>query len=1555
MTLHRLHSGDGYEYLTRQVATGDRMRDRTRDLTDYYTAHGCPPGQWFGHGAAALGLSGEVTEQQMQLLFGEGMHPDANRIITEALADGKTIAEAIAAASLGANFYRFSSATPISESLDRMVVAFTERNKRRPTYDERMILRTEATRAHLTVELGAEPSSEAIEDALAEEQHRSRKAVAGFDCVFTPQKSIAILWGLADDEVRRVIWECHEEAMRETLEWAEQRYAVTRRGHNGIRQIDANGFAVALFRHYDSRTGDPLPHTHATISTKVQGSDGTWSSLDARPLYGGAVALSCRYNAMIVGKLRRRLGLRFEERSRGRGKQPVLEIVGISDAMIEFFSQRRTAIIARTEHLLAAYRRAHGHNPDKRAQAKLAQQATVETRDAKAEPHSLREMLAGWDHRVRAFLGDGRDARRFVADLLEQHRLDEHPTTFDPRRVAIAAGVTVGGAFEVLRCDDARLSAAIEHAVNECADTRIGNRSWAIEQVRALLLPRSDDELLADIDEAFTASQRTAYDPKRIAEQVAATVARRRATWTEDNIYSAADERVGLCGFDSDTAQRAAVEEIVRAVRDGHSIQLTVDPDPVPEAIARRSGESEFTVTGAIRYTSEEVLATERRLLDAANTATGHYLPRAVVDAAIAEVERSEPRRHHRLNAAQQAIAHHLCTSGMALTVAVGPAGSGKTTAMKVVARAWHADGRQVLALGPSKNAARELGDSIGVRGSTIARILTLAKYGLPTGITAGAMLLVDEAAMAATHDLDELQRLAHQRGAVVRWVGDPHQLSAVESGGALRLLAADTRAPTLMTIVRFTTAGEAAATLQVRAGDAKAAWEFYSDSGRVTSGMVDELREVILANHLADIDAGKSSLMLAATIDDVTALNLAAQAAHTVAGRVDTTCGSVQLSDSADGYVGDVVTTRLNDNRLRISGGTHCGSGVDNGDLWRIRKVHADGSITVLGIDHRGSVRLPADYVAANVELGYASTVHRSQGSTVDRCHLLMNATLGRALAYVGLTRGAESNHIYLATDALDPTCEQQPEDPITDQEMFAKVLAREDDNLTATETMRREQARIDDPVRLRGIYDHITHLLADARGRRLLDRALPTVFYRDAETSECFQLLLDTIAVADQHRLDSGALVADIATNNGQDSGESLTTVRDVAAVLCARADNWIAARRTPTTVAASLSVETWSDADNNAALLSATSAANHREVLAQPGRFRAVRDAAYTGACPPVPSRHPGTDTELADLADELRHRLTDIDTTASTVVEPGVTLDTESGGEGFTRQIRLQRIARMRADHEHYIKQLTDERGRYLLYRAMPTALFIGVSRSRHFPALLDAIAYADAAGLDSTALIASIATNDHEDLGHSLLLARDPGEVLRDRARQWITRETTNKLNAAAVVGAAHLEVLAVDGTNAPSDLAATIVAVNQATETVALPVAGNPSVPLTPPPSWYPGIDEPLIEFTTELRRRIAHEEQLLHRPLGSTDESATFPTTEEPGDRHDPTSDDDNSLPSRATVDLDVPPRRDPVDASPTPPTTTDADAERAEGSRRRRIRLRQQRSNNPVHRRAL
>ena len=104
MTVHKLSAGDGYTYLTRQVASADQQRSAGQDLAGYYTATGTPPGRWMGRGAADLGVSGRVAEQQMVALFGRGMHPDAEQIIAAEQALGASPREAGRMASLGRPF-----------------------------------------------------------------------------------------------------------------------------------------------------------------------------------------------------------------------------------------------------------------------------------------------------------------------------------------------------------------------------------------------------------------------------------------------------------------------------------------------------------------------------------------------------------------------------------------------------------------------------------------------------------------------------------------------------------------------------------------------------------------------------------------------------------------------------------------------------------------------------------------------------------------------------------------------------------------------------------------------------------------------------------------------------------------------------------------------------------------------------------------------------------------------------------------------------------------------------------------------------------------------------------------------------------------------------------------------------------------------------------------------------------------------------------------------------------------------------------------------------------
>jgi len=510
------------------------------------------------------------------------------------------------------------------------------------------------------------------------------------------------------------------------------------------------------------------------------------------------------------------------------------------------------------------------------------------------------------------------------------------------------------------------------------------------------------------------------FDPAEVAAAAVLTVSRRRATWTEANLRTAVEDAVSRHPFDTPEAAREAVEQVVTLARDEASVRLTIDPDgPAPAAAARLDGSSVYTVHAQARFTCAAVLDAERDLVDAAHTPTTVFVPGAAVTAAI---ETTETASGKTLNEGQRDLATHLATSGQVLAVAVGPAGTGKTTALSALVRAWTDDGRQVIPLAPSAAAARVLGDDLGVPAQTVAKLLTTERLrdqeGVGSAIPAGAMLLVDEAGMTATADLKALVDLAAERGAVVRLVGDPYQLAAVESGGALRLLAADTRAPELTDVRRFTDPAEATAGLAVRSGDAAAAWAFYTDRGRVVAGAGDELRQQVLTQHLADTTAGRRSLMLAATTDDVAALNLAAHQARVEAGTVDPASPRVRLRDGLAAHVGDTVVTRRNTPDVRVVGGSRDADPVTNGDLWTVTGVHPNGALTLRGTTHRGTATAPADYVGEHVELGYAATVHRAQGMTVDRAHILMSPALTRSAAYVGLTRGREANHLYLVTD---------------------------------------------------------------------------------------------------------------------------------------------------------------------------------------------------------------------------------------------------------------------------------------------------------------------------------------------------------------------------------------------------------------------------------------------------------------------------------------------------------------------------------------------------------
>ena len=247
--------------------------------------------------------------------------------------------------------------------------------------------------------------------------------MAGYDLTFSPVKSVSALWAIAPRETADEVVAAHDAAVADVFGWLEREAAYTRLGQGGLRQVPVTGLVAATFTHRDSRSGDPDLHTHVAVSNKVQTlpQDGSrWLALDGRVLYKAKVAASERYNTRLEAQLVDRFGVRFVDHATEAGKRPVREVDGISPLLLGMWSKRRRQITRGTAALSVRFRAEHGRPPTTIEHAALAQQANLETRDAKHEPRSETEQRATWrgeatdldpDAMVRAAIGKSPSAQ----------------------------------------------------------------------------------------------------------------------------------------------------------------------------------------------------------------------------------------------------------------------------------------------------------------------------------------------------------------------------------------------------------------------------------------------------------------------------------------------------------------------------------------------------------------------------------------------------------------------------------------------------------------------------------------------------------------------------------------------------------------------------------------------------------------------------------------------------------------------------------------------------------------------------------------------------------------------------------------------------------------------------------------------------------------------------------------------------------------------------------------------------------------------------------------
>lgn len=397
------------------------------------------------------------------------------------------------------------------------------------------------------------------------------------------------------------------------------------------------------------------------------------------------------------------------------------------------------------------------------------------------------------------------------------------------------------------------------------------------------------------------------------AARVVSELEERRATWQSWHLYAEAQRQVRGVDIPPDQVSETVEHLVDEATRS--LINLTPDRDPIvePVALRRSDGTSVYRHTGADHFTSKRILDAEQRIVDAAGHTCATVIDPLDAELALMKAEIDGTT----LNTGQRELVRAMVGSQLQVTLALAPAGSGKTTAMGILTEVFGDLGYTTIGLAPSAAAAAVLGEATGMPTETLAKLDHLLASGSDVDVGPRTVVVIDEAGMADTPTLDRIVAACCDRGARVRLVGDDQQLAAIGAGGVLRDLATTHGAVRLEEIVRFVDPVEATASLNLRAGD-RSALGFYFDLDRVHTGDSDTCLSDVLDAWTNEQETGRECLMLAPTHDLVARLNRGARAAR-IAGTTPTR--EVALVDGNLASAGDTILTRHNDRTLGVSG----------------------------------------------------------------------------------------------------------------------------------------------------------------------------------------------------------------------------------------------------------------------------------------------------------------------------------------------------------------------------------------------------------------------------------------------------------------------------------------------------------------------------------------------------------------------------------------------------------------------------------------------------------
>lgn len=466
----------------------------------------------------------------------------------------------------------------------------------------------------------------------------------------------------------------------------------------------------------------------------------------------------------------------------------------------------------------------------------------------------------------------------------------------------------------------------------------------------------------------------------------------------------------------------------------GALARVMTAPELVPLRGDKADGIERFTTLEMFTLEADMIASADRLAADRAHRVDPRNVAAAMraqdekikADVAIktaAKVARGEMTAAERtkaiadagLSAEQRRAIEHI-TADNRLALVVGVAGAGKSTMLEAARGAWEAQGYRVHGAALSGKATFGLRESSGIESRTLASWQHRWQREKDQ-IGKGDVFVIDESGMVGSRQLARFIQEVEERGAKIVLVGDHEQLQSIGAGAAFRALLQRFGFAELTEVRRQREAWQAKATLQFSKQKTAEALRAYKDRGCIAIEDTREAaRSALLSDYLADRAQrpDSSRVILAHQRVDVAALN--AEIRTTLQERGELAQGAeagelvFQTDEGKRAFAaGDRMVFLENNDSL----------GVMNGTLGTVEAVKR-GRIVVNLDNDGGRVEVPTEQYTA-FDHGYATTIHKSQGDTVDRAFVLATTSMDRHMTYVAMTRHRDAAQLYAAREDFE------------------------------------------------------------------------------------------------------------------------------------------------------------------------------------------------------------------------------------------------------------------------------------------------------------------------------------------------------------------------------------------------------------------------------------------------------------------------------------------------------------------------------------------------------